>query len=66
MQRVQCPAKIIFGGQKSKVGINFIEVQDVVETGALERAGLLWAGQGWAGVSHSTGQQVGRFTSGFQ
>lgn len=37
-----------------------------METGALERAGLLWAGQGWAGVSHSTGQQVGRFTSGFQ
>lgn len=35
-----------------------------MKAGALDRAGLLW--QDWAGVSHSAGQQVGRFASGFQ
>lgn len=37
-----------------------------MEAGALERPGLLWAGQGWARVSLSTGQQVGSSASGFQ
>lgn len=40
-------------GKRRKADIAFIEVKDLK---ALERAGLLWAGQGWAGVFLSTGQ----------
>lgn len=61
-----CPAEIMFADRKSKADINFIDLVQNIGPWALDRAGLLWAGQGWAGVPCSPPTRLADLPLGFQ